>query len=295
MRSVVSLSIVWLVASACGNTITGDFATDSGAAEGTDAADGASDGADGADGASDGADGASDGADGGSDGADGTGGPVDCQTDWDPTFFGTIAEDRVTSTPYGRDAGLGAVLAAARALDEGRGDNVSLTLTNVAVTNVVEKVGEDYTITLGDGAGHVLVYRVPLPTTPEPGMVLSATVRRVENYSGTLEITELDSISVSGATSEVYVYDSYGASLDVALQESLNVRLYGEVTSADGACGGDFQCFTLTHGLSTETVRTRRSLEVGDCAIVTAPVARFEGAAQLDLRDDGWMQVTPGG
>lgn len=289
MRAPMLLCLA--LAAGCGSNITGDASDDTAAPDDTAGADG-TDGADGADG-TDGADGA-DGTDG-TDGSDGTEVPVDCQTDWDPDFYGIIAADLVTATPYNRDAGLSAVKSRALGLSEGDSASVSLPVSGAVVTNVGEQEGGEYSITLGDGGAHILAFRVALPEAPEPGQVLSFTATRVKNYFGTPEIVDLESVSVSGSTSQVYVYDSYGAALDFDLQQATNVRLYGEVTAEDGGCGGDFQCYTVTHGLAEARVRTRQDLDPGDCVILTAPVSQFDDQTQLDLTNEGWMAVTAGG
>lgn len=230
---------------------------------------------------------------GDTDGTDGTDRSVDCQSDWDPDFFGSLDPSLVTGTPYTRDAGLGAVLDEARRLDEGDAREVRLAVSGAVVTNVVPSDEAGHTFTVGDGAGHLLVYGVELPFSPEPGQILDFEARRVTNHFGTLEITEVGGATAGSGQSLVYVESASGAALDYRSQGAQNVRIHGVVLRDDGPCGGDASCYTLLHGDAETTVRTRDALPVGDCALVTAPVSQFDGTPQLDLDDPAWVQTAP--
>ena len=117
------------------------------------------------------------------------------------------------------------------------------------------------------------------------------TVTRIKDYYGSLQIVEATDISVSRSISEVYVYDGYGTALDYDLQAAQNVRLFGEITSSEGSCGGSYSCFTLTHGLAETLVRTQQDLSVGDCVITTAAVSQYDGQTQLSMDREDWLTV----
>ncbi len=233
-----------------------------------------------------------DGADGG-DGTDGTDGTVDCQSDWDPSFFGGLDPSLVTDLPYTRDAGLEPVLAEARRLNDGDSREVRLAVSGAVVTNLVPNDAAGHTFAVGDRAGHLLVYGVDLPFAPEPGQILDFEARRVTNHYGTLEITAVGGATAGSGRSLVYVESASGSPLDYRAQGAQNVRLHGLILRDEGPCGGDASCYTLLHGDAETTVRTRDALPIGACALVTAPVSQYDGTPQLELRDPAWVVTAP--
>jgi len=217
---------------------------------------------------------------------------VDCHSDWDSGFYGSIDASIVTNTAYSNSSGLSDIVAA----DPGEGETteISVAISGAVVTQVgyYPDSATEYTFWLGDGDAHVQAYYITLDEAPSAGDTVSFTATELTNYYGKLEITAATDYAVTGS-SDVYVNQATGTTLDYSDSGPINVRLYGELIEDRGDCGGGNTCYELEHGGegagNIAVIRTDSEyVAAGDCMIITAPLGEYSGEVQIDVDDYDW-------
>ena len=118
-------------------------------------------------------------------------------------------------------------------------------------------------------------------------------VTEVQDYFGTMEITEIDSFVVTSQGHPIYVIDGMtGSPLDSLNHRSQMVEVYGELVVANGDCGAGMECFDLDYGAgSTAIFRTVSGLQsMGDCIHWIGPLGDYVNAPQLDVAEVDWYR-----
>ena len=125
---------------------------------------------------------------------------------------------------------------------------------------------------------------------PVPGDEVSFTVNAITNYFGELEITALSDWTVVSSGNPVHVGEGTGVALDYATMGRKVYDVYGEITGELGECGGTNYCWELTHGGVVSEVRTGKSIILGDCVHLVAPVNYYDDNALYDIGNWDWME-----
>ena len=218
----------------------------------------------------------------------------------DGTFFGQIGSaDKITSTAYTNDAGLGAIVAAKPA--DGQTAAVSLVVTNATVTAVgynPSTATEAWTVWLADANGSAHTYlqnspqKIPLPISP--GDVISFTATELQNYSGELEITTITGYSKASTTNDVYVQDMTATDMTVSAHDQELVHTYGRISTTPAACGSTSVCadFETASGQTVAfRIKTVFDPQVDDCIEVYMPVGQFAGDPQFNVDNFDWVEL----
>jgi hypothetical protein len=120
--------------------------------------------------------------------------------------------------------------------------------------------------------------------------VVNFTVNAITNYNGEIEITEISDWTVVSSGNPVYVQEGTGVDLDYSTMGREVFDLYGEITGELGECGGTNFCWELTHGGIVNEVRTGKSIILGDCVHIVAPVNYYSDNALYDISNWDWME-----
>jgi hypothetical protein len=220
--------------------------------------------------------------------------PSSCPTPNDlATWYGTMDASLATATNYSADAGIGALIAAGPA--DGMTAAVDLMVNGAIVAAIgYHPAGTDpETVWFADRNGGFRTYGIPFPGV-QVGDAIALHVTEIDNYNGELEITAADGFQILSSGNSVFVQDVAGQPLDYTNQGRELVRLWGEILTDNGPCGGASNCYTVDHGgPATVDVRVGAALGLlaGDCVKVTAPLGTFGGVAQFDLSDWDWLAV----
>lgn len=222
-------------------------------------------------------------------------GPEDPEALWDAHFSDLY--DPITDVPYGFDASVDAIIGAASLLPDGETlEGLDLLVDSAVVTNVGPRSADatDLSLWFADNSGHMRTYRTSLGGLEQDvqrGDRVRFRVNTVTNYGGELEVTRVSDFSVEPGVEAVYFLDADDTVLDYPTHGRMNVRTWGEVTSAGTACG-DASCFDLELVTGqTVLLRVTEDADVaqGDCVYWAGPVGTFDGDLQLDADEPGWL------
>jgi hypothetical protein len=214
---------------------------------------------------------------------------------WDANF-GDLYEP-ITDVPYSHDAGVDAVVGAAMILPDGEVvDGLDLLVDGAVVTNIGYRPdgASDASIWFADSRGHMRTYRTSLGGLDEVvarGDRVQFRVHAITNYGGELEVTDLSDFIILPTVDPVYVIDADAMTLDYATHGRVNVRTWGEVTSAGAECGSS-NCYDLQlAGGQSVIFRVSDFVELrdGDCVYWAGPLGVFAGDLQLDANELGWF------
>jgi len=129
------------------------------------------------------------------------------------------------------------------------------------------------------------------------GDKVTFTATKGQNFSGDIQVSEINTFSVVSSNNPVYVKESTGATLTVADAFWVH-HLYGELTDAGTGCGGSSTCFTFKHGTGgaqTASLRIQNGnltipLVKGDCIAVYMPADQHQGGLSFDVTDFAWFK-----
>ncbi|MEQ1569797.1 MAG: hypothetical protein ABMA64_29445 [Myxococcota bacterium] len=197
------------------------------------------------------------------------------------------------SSDYSFDAGVGAVLDAAKNASNPK--NVNLTITDAIVT-AVDDDGPTLNAMIADKSGTVVLYRLPVDfavTSLYPGDRVQVRATEVLDYGGIPEITE-GTVEPTGIGENVFVRDGMnGDALDFDRNPLDLHEVWGELVTGGTPCGGGMECFDLDHG-ANRVVGFRApegSVGKGDCVHLIAPLAAFDGVPELSMDHPDWYRT----
>ena len=198
----------------------------------------------------------------------------------------------VGANPYTTDAGLGAIIADKPAEGETLTGEWVVTGAVVGAVGYYPEGSNPSNIWFNDVNGTVRTYYVDPGVALSGGEVVSFTATEIKNYYGTLEITAMGEVTVTGSD-KVWLTDGNNTTLSYETHAEQFVYAWGEIMDEGVECGGStsYTCFDFQYGVNTTTLRILSSKGVvqGDCAQVVVPLGTYSGADQMDVSDLDWF------
>ena len=208
----------------------------------------------------------------------------------DTNFYGQItstsdehAGGAPTTDPFATDAGLAGAMGQFMAMEDME-QVVDIDISGATVTATNFGGGGNTNFWVQDSGAAMqlfLGFDNPVPVDVKVGDQVSFKITSFNNFSGHPQIASVEGFVVDSSGNEVSYLERTGMAVTADDYAKL-VRVAGVLGDTSEGCGGDYVCYTLTHGEagSEQTIIYRTNsdfIEPGQCVQYFGPLGGFPG------------------